>query len=94
MRNFIISVGRILKFTALILQQFRPRSEEMNKLKGTVKWYNARKGYGFIQGEDGKDVFVHQSALPMGLSLNEGDQVEFSVEQSDRGPKAAKVKKL
>jgi len=63
-------------------------------LKGTVKWYNDRKGYGFIQGEDGEDVFVHRTALPMGLFLNEGDKVEFEVEESDRGPKAANVKKL
>lgn len=63
-------------------------------MKGTIKWYNARKGYGFIQGEDGKDIFVHRSALPMGIILNEGDQVEFAIEDSDRGPKAAKVKKL
>lgn len=63
-------------------------------MKGTVKWYNDRKGYGFIQGEDGTDVFVHRTALPMGTFLNEGDQVEFEIEESDRGPKAANIKKL
>lgn len=63
-------------------------------MKGTVKWYNDRKGYGFIQGEDGKDVFVHRSALPMGTILREGDMVEFTVEEADRGPKAEGVKKL
>jgi CspA family cold shock protein len=63
-------------------------------LKGTVKWYSGRKGYGFIQGEDGKDVFVHRSALPIGTILNEGDQVEFSVEESDRGPKAVRIRRL
>lgn len=66
----------------------------MKQLKGTVKWYNDRKGYGFIQGEDGEDVFVHRTAIPMGVFLNEGDRVEFEVEESDRGPKAANVKKL
>jgi len=66
----------------------------MIKLKGSVKWYNARKGYGFIQSEDGKDLFVHQSALPMGARLNEGTQVEFEIEQSDKGPRAVKVKLL
>jgi len=63
-------------------------------MKGTVKWYNARKGYGFIEGEDGKDVFVHRTSLPSGIFLNEGDKVEFEIEESDRGPKAANIKKL
>ncbi|MBU7012773.1 MAG: cold shock domain-containing protein [Theionarchaea archaeon] len=66
----------------------------MKHMKGTVQWFNARKGYGFIQGEDGKDVFVHQTAIPMGLYLNEGDEVEFEVEQSDRGPRAEEIQKL
>jgi len=63
-------------------------------MKGKVKWYNARKGYGFIEGEDGKDVFVHRTALPSEIFLNEGDKVEFEVEESDRGPKATNIKKL
>jgi CspA family cold shock protein len=66
----------------------------LRKLKGTVQWFNARKGYGFIQGEDGNDVFVHQSALPMGVFLREGDSVEFEQEESDRGPRAVDVKRL
>jgi len=60
-------------------------------MKGTIKWYNARKGYGFIQ--DNEDVFVHRSAIPMGTSLNDGDEVEFEIEKSDRGPQAKNVKK-
>jgi len=63
-------------------------------LKGTVKWYNARKGYGFIQGDDGKDVFVHRSSVPMGVFLKEGDIVEFEVEPTDKGPKAVDVEKM
>jgi len=63
-------------------------------MKGTVQWFSARKGYGFIQGEDGKDVFVHHTALPAGLYLQEGDDVEFEKEESDRGPRAEEVKKL
>ena len=63
-------------------------------MKGTVKWYNPRKGYGFIEGEDGKDVFVHRTAIPTGIFLNEGDKVEFNVEDSDRGPNAKDIKKL
>ena len=63
-------------------------------MKGTVKWYNTRKGYGFIEGEDGKDVFVHRSAIPTGIYINEGDKVEYEVEESDRGPNAKDIKKL
>ena len=63
-------------------------------MKGTVKWYNARKGYGFIQGEDEKDVFVHQSAIPNGIYINEGDKVEYEIEESEKGPQATKIKKL
>jgi len=63
-------------------------------MEGTVKWYNPRKGYGFISGEDGKDVFVHRSSVPEGTYLNEGDKVEYQLEDSDRGPQATSVKKL
>ncbi len=65
----------------------------MNSMKGNIKWYDIRKGYGFIQGDDGKDVFVHRTAFPTETSLNEGDAVEFEVETSDRGPHAKNVKK-
>ena len=63
-------------------------------MKGKIKWYNSFKGYGFVEGEDEKDVFVHNTALPIGTLLDEGDQVEYEVEDSDRGPKAINVKKL
>jgi CspA family cold shock protein len=63
-------------------------------VKGKVKWYNAMKSFGFIEVEDGKDVFVHRNALPEGTTLNEGDEVEFEVEQSPKGPQATKVVKL
>jgi CspA family cold shock protein len=62
-------------------------------MKGTIKWYNVRKGYGFIQGEDEKEIFVHRSSVPEGTLLNEGDKVEYEVEDSDRGPKATNIKK-
>lgn len=62
-------------------------------MKGTVKWYNGMKGYGFIEGEDGNEVFVHRTALPMGSELNEGDQVEYEIEDSDKGQRATNVKK-
>ena len=63
-------------------------------MKGTIKWYNQFKGYGFISGEDGKDVFVHRTAFPMGTEVDENDQVEYEVETSERGPKATNVKML
>ncbi len=60
-------------------------------MKGTVKFFNERKGFGFIAGEDGKEYFVHQTGLKEGTTLNENDSVEFDVEEGDRGPKAVNV---
>lgn len=63
---------------------------------GKVKWFNAKKGYGFICDEDGADVFVHFSALNMeGFKvLEEGDTVEYEVVDGENGPQAANVTKL
>jgi CspA family cold shock protein len=64
---------------------------------GVVKWFNATKGYGFIApDEGGKDVFVHHSAIQMEgyASLDENDRVEFTIEESPKGPQAANVIKL
>jgi CspA family cold shock protein len=67
-----------------------------DRIQGTVKWFNASKGYGFIAREGGKDVFVHFSAITMDgyRTLNEGDKVEFTIEDSPKGPQAATVVKL
>lgn len=69
--------------------------EENNMAQGTVKWFNAEKGFGFIEREDGDDLFVHFSAIAgEGFkSLDEGQQVTFDVVQGDRGDQAANVKK-
>ena len=64
------------------------------RITGTVKWFNASKGYGFITPEGGgKDVFVHNSAIQTEgfAELNENDRVEFSIEQGAKGPAAARV---
>ena len=64
--------------------------------KGTVKWFNAEKGFGFIERESGDDVFVHFSAIQdEGFkTLDEGQKVEFDVEEGNRGPQATNVTKL
>jgi CspA family cold shock protein len=72
-------------------------SEEMSEREtGTVKWFNGQKGYGFITRDGGEDVFVHYSAIQgEGFrNLEEGDRVEFSVEQGRKGPAAADVRKV
>ena len=62
-------------------------------MKGTVKFFNEMKGFGFIAGEDGKEYFVHKTGLAEGVQLNENDAVTFDVEEGDRGPKAVNVAK-
>ena len=61
-------------------------------MKGKVKFFNDMKGFGFIAGDDGKEYFVHISGIKDGVELTEGLDVEFEIEQGDRGPKAANVK--
>ena len=62
-------------------------------MKGTIKWYNQFKGYGFIEGEDGNDYFVHHTAIEGDARLNDGDAVTFEPTEGDRGKKAEKVVK-
>lgn len=68
-----------------------------DRITGTVKFFNTEKGFGFIAPENGdRDVFVHYSSIQSNgfRNLNEGDRVEFSIEQSDKGPRAAEVTKI
>ncbi len=62
--------------------------------KGVIKWFNEKKGYGFISNEEGGDVFVHYTGIQGDgfRTLNEGDRVEFEIETSDKGPRAVAVK--
>ncbi len=62
--------------------------------EGTVKFFNDRKNFGFIAGDDGKEYFVHQSGLKEGTTITEGDKVSFEVVEGDRGPKAENVEKI
>ena len=66
------------------------------RVTGTVKWFSRQKGYGFIEREGGDDVFVHFSAIQgEGFrNLEEGDQVEFTIESSPKGPQAAEVVRI
>jgi len=65
-------------------------------LQGTVKWFNNKRGWGFIVKEDGKDIFVHYSAIRGDgfKSLTEGQRVQFEIEEGSSGPAAANVEKL
>jgi len=63
-------------------------------MEGTVKFFNRKKGFGFIHGEDEKDYFVHVSALPQGVFLKDNDRVSFNAVEGDRGLKAENVQVL
>ena len=75
----------------------REKEKKMSTLKGTVKWFNGKKGFGFIEREDKeKDAFVHASAVKAaGMRfLNEGDKLEFDMEEGPKGPSAVNLKKI
>ncbi|SMB85724.1 cold-shock DNA-binding protein family [Desulfonispora thiosulfatigenes DSM 11270] len=65
-------------------------------MQGKVKWFDAKKGYGFIEGEDGKDVFVHFSAIETDgfKTLEEGESVSFEITEGSKGPQASNVSRI
>lgn len=63
-------------------------------VEGTVKFFNRTKSYGFIDGDDGKSYFVHETGLKQGTSIDEGDRVSFEATEGEKGPKAENVEKL
>jgi cold shock protein len=87
-------------FTQMASSGKFPRKEPKmaDRVTGTVKWFNAAKGYGFISHEGGKDLFVHFSEIQDAgngyRNLNEGDQVEFTIGESPKGPQATNVTKV
>lgn len=87
--------GALKSITPLRKGQYSFR-RHINVAKGTVKWFDVKKGYGFIAQEKGEDVFVHYSAIQADgfKTLEEGQAVEFDVVQGNRGPQAANVVKL
>jgi CspA family cold shock protein len=64
-------------------------------MKGKVKWYNIKQGYGFIKGDDGEDAFIHKTEIPFwSIFLKRGDKVEYKKENTIKGKKATKIKVL
>jgi len=85
----------VFLFLVAICYNFEGRRNSIME-KGTVKWFNDQKGYGFITPENGKDVFVHHSSIQGDgyKSLSEGQQVEFQIEKGPKGDQATNVVKL
>jgi CspA family cold shock protein len=79
--------------TRLVSSHFSGENKKMARSRGTVKWFNGEKGYGFITQENGPDLFVHYSEIQgTGFrSLNEGDKVEFEITEGKKGKQASSV---
>jgi CspA family cold shock protein len=85
-------------FPGQIFHKYEVLYEEGGKIlvEGTIKWFNSKKGFGFIEQETGEDVFVHYSAIEMTgfKTLSEGERVQFEVEENDKGLSAKRVLKV
>jgi cold shock protein len=85
-----------LRATAHLPDEEHPAAGEDTMAQGTVKWFNAEKGYGFIAVDEGPDVYVHYSQIQMDgfRALEDGQRVEFEISQGQKGPQADSVKPL
>jgi len=93
--GFVLQAGPICKWHDLRFETklFTTIKESVTMANGIVKWFNDAKGYGFIEQEEGPDVFVHHTGINASgfKSLNEGDRVTFDVEDGQKGPAAVNV---
>jgi len=91
--SIIMSLAATRPGSSVIAKRSTEKSKAVSKEQGTVKWFNAAKGFGFIQRQSGEDVFVHFSAIQSEgyKSLNEGQAVEFEVKQGPKGLQAENV---
>lgn len=97
-RLYVLNISEATRFSnlAAFFFSFLLKGVVFIMATGTVKWFNDSKGFGFITPENGDDVFVHHTAIQAEgfKSLSEGDQVEFDIEEGEKGSKAANVVKL
>ena len=91
--GFRLRASRAVAGDRILNYSFQSNIERCDIMKGKVKMFNAARGFGFITGDDGKDVYVHTSAIVGGAALEVGDVVEYEVEEGERGPRAKNVKK-
>ncbi|MSO13507.1 Cold shock protein CspC [Rickettsiales endosymbiont of Trichoplax sp. H2] len=96
MLNIISNVARIVKITRIVKTIINKKKDHKMKVTGTVKWFNPEKGYGFVKQENGKDVFVHISAVKeAGLdTLDEKQKIEFEIETNQGRTSVANIKTL